>query len=532
MKARRARVCSALLSIVSVLAASGPARAQEGADKVYRDGVEAVDKGKWSEAAGLMRQAIGMNGTEAPGGRRLPFLSRTDYVPYLLLGRALFLQSDCTGALNAWEASDRQGVARKLRAEYGREIDRGYADCEAKGFLPPPKFQKELDDTKIAVRAALDEGRRLAEHVSPYDDTIKAAYRKQVTVAESRMQTATEKVASGEKTRKGQDLADARAAAATALREFQASRPPLDALIASIAGFLAKVKAAETGLASVESRGRDLDSLLRGSPVKVSQSDATGAARARADAQVASALDKIKTARSTQNEAALVEAVALADGADKIYQQARNDIEGLIKAGVDRELQLVQTQMQNTLTGLEARASDIAAALTAQSAPGKTGKDFETAQRGLERARQAFERAIRARDLAGARAAVQLIPRVASQLEALAKALVLATPTLPDPLRAAAQAFFDGSYADVIRLLPADQLAGIDQRFRIHGHIVRAAALFALYQRSGGADASLRDQAQQEVEQSHTLDPSFQPNPAAFSPRFLAFFRGAAIQPQ
>jgi len=107
----------------------------------------------------------------------------------------------------------------------------------------------------------------------------------------------------------------------------------------------------------------------------------------------------------------------------------------------------------------------------------------------------------------------------------------VAAPALPDALKAAAQAFFDGSYADVIRLLPAEQVATIDQRFRIHGHIVRAAALFALYQRSGAADASLRDQAQREVEQSRTLDASFQPNPSAFSPRVLAFFRGAAVQP-
>ena len=122
---------------------------------------------------------------------------------------------------------------------------------------------------------------------------------------------------------------------------------------------------------------------------------------------------------------------------------------------------------------------------------------------------------------------VLLTPRLASQLDAVAAGLALATPTLPDSLKAAAQAFFDGSYADAIRLLPADQVEAIDLRFRIHGHVVRAAALFALFQRSGSADASLRDQALREVEQSRTIDPSFQPNPAAFSPRFVAFFRGA-----
>jgi hypothetical protein len=528
MTARRARVCCSALIALGMLALVPPVRAQEGADKVYRDGVDAIEKQKWPEAAGFMRQAIGMNRTEAPGARRLGLFGGRDYLPHLLLGRALFAQSDCTGALNAWEESDNQGVARKIRnGEYAKEIQRGYDQCEAKGFLPAPKFQKEVDDTKAALRAAYDEGRRLTDHVAPYDESIKAAFRKQVATADSRMQTASEKLTSGERTRRAQDLVDSRAAAVVALREYQVSRPPLDALIASVAGFLNKANAAEKELAGVEAKGRELEALLRGSPVKVSPSEATSSARARADAQVASARDKIKTARTTQNDATLAEAAGLAVSADKTYLQARNEIEALIKAGVDRDLQLAQTQMQNTLTGLDARASDIAAALGNQPAPGKNAKDFEAAQRGLDRARQAFDRAMRARDLVAARAAVQLTPRLASQLDALAAALAVEAPALPGALRAAAQAFFDGSYTDAVRLLPADQVAAIDQRFRIHGHVVRAAALFALYQRTGGTDASLRDQAQQEVQQSHALDPSFQPNPSAFSPRFLAFFRGA-----
>jgi hypothetical protein len=204
---------SAVAAVVAfTLLSVAPSRAQEGADRIYREGVEAVEKARWPEAASAMRQAIGMNPTEAPGGRRLfGFGAGRDYLPHLLLGRALLAQSDCTGALNAWEQSDNQGVARKVRnGEHGKEIDLGYAQCEAKGFLPSPKFRKELDEARGAVRAAADEGRRLAEHVSMNDDTIKAAHRKQVTLAESRMQTANEKLATGERTRHAQELADAR----------------------------------------------------------------------------------------------------------------------------------------------------------------------------------------------------------------------------------------------------------------------------------------------------------------------------------
>jgi hypothetical protein len=61
---------------------------------------------------------------------------------------------------------------------------------------------------------------------------------------------------------------------------------------------------------------------------------------------------------------------------------------------------------------------------------------------------------------------------------------------------------------------------------------VRAAALYALFQYSGGRDDSLRTQARQAADDALRLVPDFQPNPAAFSPRFVAFFReGASAAP-
>jgi len=516
-----------------MLLSTAPSRAQEGADKVYKDGLEAIEKQRWAEAASAMRDAIKMNSSEAPGGRRLLVIGRVDYLPHLLLGRVLLVQMDCTGALDAWEESDRQGVARKVKdGEHVREIESGYATCEAKGFLPSPKFRKELDEARGVVRGAADEGRRLAEHVSAFDDSIKAAHRKQVALAESRMRTANDKMAEGERTRRAQDLADARAAAGLALAEYRAARAPLDVLIQAVGSFQAKIKGAESELAAVDGRGRELDTLLSEAPVKVAPNDAVVAARGKSDALVASAREKIRTASRTQAEAALAEAAQLIADADKAYRQLRFDIEALIRAAVDREWQLLQTRMQGALAGIEARVREIVEALRTQPPSDQTRKDFETAQRGLQRARQSFDRALRARDLEQARAAVLLTPRLASQLDALAAGLAIATPTLPDSLKAAAQAFFDGSYADAIRLLPADQVESIDLRFRIHGHVVRAAALFAQFQRSGSADASLRDQALREVEQSRAIDPSFQPNPAAFSPRFVAFFRGAPGEAQ
>jgi hypothetical protein len=49
--------------------------------------------------------------------------------------------------------------------------------------------------------------------------------------------------------------------------------------------------------------------------------------------------------------------------------------------------------------------------------------------------------------------------------------------------------------------------------------------LFGLYVRGGERDAALRQGAAAAVSECHRLQPSFAPDPKAFSPRFRRFFQ-------
>jgi hypothetical protein len=47
-----------------------------------------------------------------------------------------------------------------------------------------------------------------------------------------------------------------------------------------------------------------------------------------------------------------------------------------------------------------------------------------------------------------------------------------------------------------------------------------------LFAQSRGTDKSLESQARAEVDECKKIDSTFEPNPQAFSPGFIAFFRG------
>jgi hypothetical protein len=64
----------------------------------------------------------------------------------------------------------------------------------------------------------------------------------------------------------------------------------------------------------------------------------------------------------------------------------------------------------------------------------------------------------------------------------------------------------------------------IEVPLRVHALVIRAAALFALYEYSGARDNALRTQARESADMGRRLDSSFRPNTAVFSPRFITFF--------
>jgi hypothetical protein len=98
-------------------------------------------------------------------------------------------------------------------------------------------------------------------------------------------------------------------------------------------------------------------------------------------------------------------------------------------------------------------------------------------------------------------------------------------PGPPQPLLAAAQAYFSGQYQTAASLLPAAESFG--GKAAVHGVALRAAARYAAFLSTGEKDQSLLDQARTDIATLRRLDRGFTLDSQAFSPRVVAFFRGA-----
>lgn len=92
----------------------------------------------------------------------------------------------------------------------------------------------------------------------------------------------------------------------------------------------------------------------------------------------------------------------------------------------------------------------------------------------------------------------------------------------PPPLRDAVQAFFAGDYAAAAELL-ADTRMSDPQASKV-AYLVRGAALFSLWVDSGERDPTLLERAKADVRACRAVDPTFDPDRVAFSPRFVELF--------
>ena len=91
-------------------------------------------------------------------------------------------------------------------------------------------------------------------------------------------------------------------------------------------------------------------------------------------------------------------------------------------------------------------------------------------------------------------------------------------------LQEGARLFFEGQYQPALTALEAANGFGAEVTLQPHVHLLRAAALHALFVRSGESDLSLRTRALEEVARCRALNPEIVPD-SRFSPRFVAFFQ-------
>ena len=410
----------AVLSVMAFLLADLSAFAQ---DDAFRKGIAARKNGQWADVESAMREAIAKDPKESSrkiGG--LFVIGGEEYVPYFFLGEALFRRMECSGALSAWEESDRQGIARK-NANRARTIDASYAQCEADGYLAGTKFVKQVAEARAIYTNAKEEYEALTRAIAAYPDVKTDGVAQ--SNARSRISEASTRLASGERTRRAGDLAAVR---------------------------------------------------------------------------------------------------TLSESATRLIRSARSQFESEVTTAVDAELAVLQASGTDLFTQVEGRARTIEEALRAR--PNEPGllSEFTKLKTQVTRAHRNFDRAIRARDLASANSALAS-SQLGPQFDDLATRLgIVKSVVLPDVLARAAQALFDARYADVLTTMTIETANAIEMPLRVHALVIRAAALFALYEYSGASDNALRTRARESADMGRRLDSSFRPNTAVFSPRFITFF--------
>jgi hypothetical protein len=162
---RRLRLAMALL-----IALAAPA-ARADYKESFRKGIEAVDRGEWSEAARWMRQAAAEQGAEGEKVK-LYGVRFEPYLPHYYLGLALFQAGDCEGALAAWQKSESQGAVQQT-SRY-KTLQQNGAACRLRlaAKAPPPTPAPSGPDPVQVAREA--EARRAAEAQALRDKELQA----------------------------------------------------------------------------------------------------------------------------------------------------------------------------------------------------------------------------------------------------------------------------------------------------------------------------------------------------------------------
>lgn len=522
------KIATAVCLAVIVLAPA--VHAQDDRDAAFKAGLSARDDRNWQEAAAHMRRAIQANPREEPrkvtrGVGRI-FGGGTEYLPYFFLGEALFNLQNCADAVDAWSVSEQQGAVR-ARPESVAVIAKGYAACEAKGVLPPGKYDPLVNRTRQHLTSvgnqALAITTRAEAHLALWraDQSLREQYDK----ARGELQNAQARLTAGSRTRSEKDFADATAAADRARTILTALAAQFDAAIVRNESAQGLATEVEQALQAAQDLDRDLDSkkpFMTPALVGARQSANEAASRARA---------QLNTGKSGSNMAALNEARTIAQDATTRFRQVHDEIAKIEKRLFEERLTDAIAKASEAFRFVDDQFATLDAKMVAKPADATPEKvaQREALQKQFAALQRRRDAAVRTGNVAGVQQATQLATEVRTQIEAIVSTfgpITIIDRGVRPELAEGARLFFSGEYQQALVVLDPAKLA--DVPLQLHVHLFRAASLFALYVRSGERDQAQRTQAVAEIEKCRQLDPAFQPDAKAFAPRFISFYTSPA----
>jgi len=532
MSPRMIRRVRPLLACAVWLAAVAVPPTAQAQDDAFRAGLDAREDKNWQLAATQMRRAIQADSKESTrrvrsGVSRLVRQGGMEYFPHYFLGEALFNLQDCAGAIEAWSTSEQQGAVR-TRAEFSTFIQKGYGSCDAKGVLPPGKYEPLLTRTRLHVTEVTTRVAAVAKLGEANIDLWRTEMNEQYERASGEIKNAQSRLASATRTRVAREFSDAAAAADRAGNLLDTLESNFNALIDTRRSVQGQV---EQLILSAEEFDRAIDER------KATLTQVLGTARQNGREAISRARERLSGGLSASNPTALTEARTLAQEASTALKGVLDEVTRLERGALDRRL-------SGAVAAAEEAFSFVDGAFTAldrltKEKPALVRPEMSTEREAIQRqvslARRRLDAARKAENVAAIEEAARLTSDARDRLNQLITTfgpLTIRDRGVHPALEQGARLFFEGEYQQVLAALNPPEGFPPDAPLQLHIHLFRAAALYALFVRSGETDAALRTQALAEVEQCKQLNPGFEPDPRAFPQRFLSFFQsgGAGTQ--
>lgn len=513
------RLC-VMLGLVCVCAMPSLAAAQ---DDAFKQGLQARSDKKWADVVRHMQNALKADAQESTRkvGSRLG-VGGTEYLPHFFLGEAYYNQQDCGGAVSEWSISEQQG-AIKIKPEFLGTIKSGSQACAAKGVLLAADYNPLYQSTSKVYADATALGKRISDIGTTNRDIWRPEVDEQFARAKKELEASFARLNAGQRSRLAVDFNEARAASERATAILRPLETTLNSAVEALKSVQRQTKDVDQILASADTADQTLETL------KDSLTEPMQAARKTGKQQLAQARDRLAAGQKTQNLAAVADALKYAQSAsttltqilDQVQKAARGVFEQQLGDAIrvaDEAFARVSGAM-SILDGRIAQKPDIASP--------KLTADRAAYVKQVDALRRKFERARKAEDLSGLAETRRLTLEAQNGVTGLITAfgpITLRERGVHESLEEGVRAYLNGEYQQALSAL--EPLTGqTDVPLQVHAHVVRAAALYALFVRSGESNAQLRTDALAEIARTKQLSASFQPSPRAFSPRFLSLYQ-------
>jgi hypothetical protein len=511
-----------ILALACICAVPQLATAQD-KNEAFRRGLSARGDRKWADVVRHMQDALKEDAQESTRKvGALVGLGGTEYLPHYFLGEAYYNLQDCGGAVNEWLISEQQGAV-KSKPEFLGLIRKGTQACAGKGVLLAADYNTRYQSTRQDYTDAAALGKRVSDLGATQRELWKPDVDEQFGRARKELEASLNRLNAGQRSRLAADFNESKAASDRAISILRPLETSLNAAVAALGAVQRQSQEIEQVLAAAETADQALEK------IKASLTEPMQAARTAGKQQVAQARDKLAAGQKTQNPTALGEALKYAQSGSTALTQVLDQVQKLARGAFEQQFGDAIRAADEAFARVSAAMSmlDRRVAQKPDIAAPKLMADRAALVKQVDALRRRFERARSGENLASLTETTRLALDAQNGLTGLITAfgpITLRDRGVHASLEEGVRLFLSGEYQQALSAL--EPLTGqSDVPLQVHAHVFRAAALYALFVRSGETNADLRTQALAEIVRTKQLNSSFQPSPRAFSPRFLSLYQ-------